>query len=157
MVLTEDSQNSTNKAFREQSHLFIMASELGYLTASKLRTDAGLDTDDTSMWDDAALDVIITASETMAHIYAKKPKTTPWTDAEDIYEVVQRYVSADARMKMFSTLEDYEGEFKLAQEEEMKLRPLLQSPEEGGDGYSAKTSGANLGKSTSSDTTGTFT
>lgn len=134
-----------------------MASELGYLTAAKLRTDAGLDDDDTEIWDNTALEVIITASETMAHIYARKAKSDPWTDAEDVYEVVQRYVSADARMKMFSGKEDYAEEYRQAKDEVAFMRPLIQEPGEGGDGYLASTDGINAGGEPSSDTSsGTF-
>lgn len=134
-----------------------MASELGYLTAAKLRTDAGLDTDDTSIWDDTALDVIITASEHMAHILAKRLTTDPWTNAEDVYELVQRFVSADARKKMFVAKEDYKEAYTQAKEERDELVPLLKEPEEGGDGYGAKSAGVNNDKEQSSESTGTFT
>lgn len=134
-----------------------MVSELGYLTAAKLRIDAALDTDDTEIWDDTALDTILTASEHMVHIIGKRATSNPWTLAEDVYELVQRFVSADARRKMFSGKEDYAEEYSQAKEERDELFPLIKAPEDGGDGYSAKTSGYNNDKEQSEQTTGTFT
>lgn len=134
-----------------------MVSELGYLTSAKLRVDAALDSDDDDNWTNSDLDTIITASEHMAHILGKRPTTNPWTNAEDVYEVVQRFVSADARYKMFSSMDDYEAEHKQAKEERTELIPLLKEPEQGGDGYGAKSAGANNDKTQSDSTTGAFT
>lgn len=129
-----------------------MASELGYITAAVLRKESNdVDANDFS---DSDLDGMITKSEHFVHVAKKRSTASPWTTAEDEYEIVQRVVLHDARAQVFGAIDGMRDAKKEAETSRDFYLDLLLNSEVGKRGTIEKSQGINNG-ATDSDP-GTF-
>lgn len=120
-----------------------MASELNYVTAAVLRVELG--NPSVKDFTDSDLDNIITKSEHFVHVAVGRSTSSPWTSAEDAYELVQRVVLEDAKVQGYGAMDDGDDEKKAAEDSRKYYLNLLLSASAGGtaDGSFEKTSGCN--------------
>lgn len=123
-----------------------MASELGYVTAAELRNRCA-DVNATSFTDNE-LDGYITKAEHYIHVMCGRSTSTPWTNAEDIFEVVQLAVTEDAAQRVYQSIDTDPAAGKLADQAESDRDDYIDAINKAGagtpgGGYMAKSNGIN--------------